>query len=174
MPWNSSLVDSHPIVETCFMGEVSLKEPEDAVSKTLALAHESDRHLLLADCARMTGGHSSLDLYSLADLLRANSRKVPLREAIILSDSPAMLEMIRFWRSICANRGLAVQLFNDRKSAVEWLIGSSRTGVSMTPQIEKSRYVDLPLSGSKEGQSVPAPTDSTAAGGRKIQPGGVG
>jgi hypothetical protein len=119
MPCRAFLDPEAAHAEASFTGTLTASELEGAVREIMALMQESDTRLLLADCTGVTGGHSVFDLYGLADWLMASAPS--FREAVVLPTLDLAAKNVRFWETTCRNRGLAVRIFNDRQSALEWL-----------------------------------------------------
>ena len=109
--------------EATYFGRLTASELEAAAGEIMALMQASNTMLLLADCTGVVGGHSVFDLYALADWLKACAPRV--REAVVLPTLDLAAENVRFWETTCRNRGLAVRIFNDRQSALDWLHQSS-------------------------------------------------
>jgi len=125
MPWHAKLIPDLPIVETCYSGVLTSPELADAIHETLALVRSSGRTLLLGDCTALEGGHSLLDLYSHADALGPGGTGYVLKEAVLLPAVPASAEMVKFWETLCCNRGMTVRIFQDRQTAIDWLLSGS-------------------------------------------------
>ena len=122
MPWDTSLNPDQPIIEITYTGFVSAGDLFDCFQNTLNLVRSSGRTLLLADCSTFKGGHSLLDLYSLANTLLTIEDSHLLREAVILPGLPGPAEMAGFWDNVCNNRGITVRIFENRQEALEWLL----------------------------------------------------
>lgn len=130
MSWRSTLNAQSKHVELVIEGAISRDELMAACDRTCELALEQDTPLVLADCSMMRGGHNILDLYQLAKQLIEKPHAREMREAIIAAQDPEAREMLRFWETTCLNRGLLVQLFEDREQAIDWL--HSRAGALHT------------------------------------------
>lgn len=122
MPWKTIIPADLPIIETCYMGDLTRADLFDAARTTLALGKEHGRTLFLGDCTELTAGPSVFDLYYLAREISLNNTSRTLKEAVILPNISAFLENLRFWETIGRNRGFMVQIFRERKTALEWLI----------------------------------------------------
>lgn len=46
-----------------------------------------------------------------------------LREAVLVPASAVAADSVHFWETAAGNRGVTVQLFQDRASALAWLLG---------------------------------------------------
>lgn len=125
MPWNTHIDTDIPLIEISYLGLVNRSELVAAFTQSLALAIEHNLNLVLADCTELTiGGHSVADLYFLADELAQCSLMTTLKEAILLPAHIASTDTIQFWATTCYNRGINVQVFDSRDSAMAWLLAS--------------------------------------------------
>ena len=122
MPWTTRLMPAQDYIESTFSGQITPAELQDAFETSMALVRETDCRRILADCTRMQGGHSVIDLYFLADALLATGLASKLREAVLLPELPDSAENVRFWETTCANRGIRVRVFTDRAEAMAWLL----------------------------------------------------
>lgn len=122
MPWFASIHPSLPIVVTQYVGVLTPSELSDAVQETLNLAYMHGTPLLLGDCTALEGGHSIADLYALARNLMEVSTTLLLKEAVLLPTLPAAAQDVKFWEDTSVNHGLQVQIFQDRQSALDWLL----------------------------------------------------
>lgn len=111
-------------VEAEYSGALSSAELEAVVRATLDAAVEIDTCLVLSDCTLVSGGHSSADLYFLAQAVRTMPLSTRLREAVVMPLAPEAQRQVRFWETTASNRGLAVRIFQDRASALQWLLSS--------------------------------------------------
>lgn len=123
MPWRVTFEPSGRYVETTFAGVLT---PDDLKAAVMATLHEClsrNAPLLLADCSQLEGGHSIVDLYEMASAVASSAVVGHLREAVIVPASAVAADSVRFWETAAGNRGLTVQLFQDRDSALAWLLG---------------------------------------------------
>lgn len=122
MAWRCERMSAHPIIETAYVGLLDHAELEAAVRATIELAQRTGTLRFLADCSRLEGGHSIMALYGIANTLSASSAAHGMREALLLPALPKAAEDVRFWETVCRNRGLTVRIFEDRKAAMDWLL----------------------------------------------------
>lgn len=122
MPWRVIVCPDHPIVETSYSGLLTPSELTSAVHETLAAAEQEGVNRLLADCTTLEGGHSVVDLYTLAKEVAERGIMWTIREAVLLPRRPDAGEKVRFWETTCINRGFTVRLFDDRQAALDWLL----------------------------------------------------
>jgi len=122
MSWKTIVHTDPPIIETCYSGSLTKSELFAAAHETLALGQEHGRHLFLGDCSNLTSSPSVFDLYQLAKKISLDDFPHILREALLLPKVPAFIESVNFWETIGRNRGFAVRVFKDRKTALNWLL----------------------------------------------------
>jgi hypothetical protein len=123
MPWKIVYHESDAIVETTYAGVLTVDALREAVRRTLEVSVERGTSRFLADCSRLEGGHSVLDLFDLAEELSGGNADRKLKEAVILPRKAGPAANADFWETACRNRGFNVRLFQAREVAIEWLAG---------------------------------------------------
>ncbi|MBN1522965.1 MAG: hypothetical protein JW904_00670 [Spirochaetales bacterium] len=103
------------------MGEVSPLELEEAFEKVVESMVENKFIRCIADCTKLTGGHSIVDLYSLIG--RMDHAGIPrnLKEAVIINSNKEIQALGSFYGNASFNRGFNIRIFTDRTAALEWL-----------------------------------------------------
>lgn len=121
MPWIAAYRADLDLVETHYQGTLPPDELRAAIVRTveLGLAHGTKR--FLSDCSTLQGGHTVMDLYGLASILQSCGLPPHSCEALIMPNLPVAAADVRFWETICRNRGLEVRAFPDHASALAWL-----------------------------------------------------
>lgn len=109
------------IIELTYSGDVSAKELIEAVDATIEISKRESTTFILADCTKMVGGHSLIDLYSLIKIFVTRDLR-GLKEALLLPSANAPLQFVKFYETACQNRGFNVKVFHDYSEAVDWLV----------------------------------------------------
>ena len=122
MSWQVTLHPHAPIVETVYAGLMSAADLKAAEQATLTVAQKHGRRLLLTNCTTLTGAPSVVELYFRAAELANGGQIYTLKEAILSPQMPAVSELVSFWQTTASNRGLQVQLFDQRDCAIAWLL----------------------------------------------------
>ena len=122
MPCHVMINPEHPVIEISFSGSITRFELADVIRETLALAEAQENPRILADCSLLTGGHTSIDLYYLAETVSTSGIAHRLKEAVLLPELPESSENVKFWETTCYNRGIRVSVFTDRQQALAWLM----------------------------------------------------
>lgn len=122
MPWSTNIDPDLPIINTIYWGILTPNELSEAFHETLSLVYMHDRTRILADCTALSGGHSVIDLYYLAEMLASKDINRSLKEAVLLPSVPTSAEKVEFWENACYNRGLKVRMFDNHRVATDWLL----------------------------------------------------
>ena len=121
MPWRICILENPTIIETAYIGQLSPAELTEAAERTLAAGREHGTNLFLGDCTGLTGGHSEVDLFWLAEWLTKQERPLGMREAVLLPQLPPASDNVKMWEMLGRNRGFSIQLFSVREAALAWL-----------------------------------------------------
>ncbi len=123
MSYRVSPLSGGRIAEMVYDGALSGAELVASAHEVVALAASLGTSLILADARLLAGGHSIVDLFGLADSLAADSAVRQLKEAVVVPALPEAAGTARFWETTGVNRGLTIRLFDDRETAIAWLLG---------------------------------------------------
>lgn len=122
MPWTVERLPELNVIETRYVGKLTNAELLAAASETLMTARLFACHRLLADCLQLEGGHSLADLFHLASRIEMENADLRLvREAVLLPRGKPSEGLVTFWKTTTDNRGIIVELFEDRNAALAWL-----------------------------------------------------
>jgi hypothetical protein len=130
MPWEVSLHAEAGYIETVYAGELMPADLLAAVNETLQLVNTTGLYRLLGDCSQLLGGHSPADLFYLAEALQRHHCGRQFREAVLLPRRSAAQPDARFWEDTATNHGMDVRLFDDRDTALAWLLAPGRMDVA--------------------------------------------
>lgn len=110
------------IVEAKYVGHVTGDEYKKDATVAFDLAKTNNTNLFLIDDSELMDAGSVLDLYDLPALYEELGFKRSSKAALVLPiKSAAAAEDVRFYETVCINRGWQVQVFTERQEAVEWL-----------------------------------------------------
>lgn len=118
MPWSLSLTGDSPWVELVYHGVVPLHELVESFEALMVQCQ--GRTLFLADCTRLEGQPSPLDLLHLIERFDTTPQGRQFREAILVPMGQAA-DAVRFYETACLNRGFQVRVFEHRQDAEAWL-----------------------------------------------------
>lgn len=123
MAWSAKHDRSNDIVEVVYTGDITGTELRDAASERIRLQKETGTMSVLVDASgieRMVAG--TMDLFGLPDELYVSKQAHRnSRMALVLPRSRKEREGVRFFETVCENRGWQVKEFEERQVAVDWL-----------------------------------------------------
>jgi len=126
MPWVVKHDPAANMVEMICNGPMTGVDLRESTTSCISLGREASSTKFLVDVSGVEIEASMLDLYELpARQYVAEGADRNSRVALIQPTSPAARDAIKFYETVCKNRGWIVQTFTNRQSAVEWLAGDS-------------------------------------------------
>ena len=121
MPFDLNHDPAEGIVEIALSRPITGEEIRRAT--TAAVSRRAAKFLI--DLNGWDVSASFVDLYNLAEK-QYTDEEVDRRSriAVLLPTSASGREAVRFYETVCRNRGWNVRVCRDRQSAVEWLAGA--------------------------------------------------
>ncbi|MEJ2640361.1 MAG: hypothetical protein P8010_12375 [Desulfosarcinaceae bacterium] len=115
------------LVQCTLVGPVPADEIVNIQVEAIRLAREKGTRLFLIDNSRWEASLSLLDIYKWPRLYKEMKVNRSYRLAMILSDDPTAQKAIKFYETVCRNRGWEVAVFKQRREALDWLHTNSGT-----------------------------------------------
>jgi len=122
MPYTITFLEDEKIVVIQNIGKLSPEEFEKQNKEAYALSQTKDSLLCLVDNTQIAPSISTLDLYSYPDIYEKLDIPKTIRVAVILPEDTVTRGNIRFWETVCINRGWTVKIFNTKNEAIDWLL----------------------------------------------------
>ena len=122
MPWRYDIDPDQQIVELTYTGDITKRDLSESVSECIALEENKGLNRFLVDTIEMLSVSSLMDVYDLPakQYVEENADRLG-RVALIPPKSSRAREAVRFYETVCQNRGWMVQVFEERHAATEWL-----------------------------------------------------
>ncbi len=122
MPWSYDIDPDQQIVAVVYTGDVTKRELGESASEFIALEHNKGLNRFLIDTTEMKSVSSLMDVYDLPvnQYVEENADRLG-RVALIPPKASRAKEAVRFYETVCQNRGFMVQVFDKRNAAMEWL-----------------------------------------------------
>jgi len=123
MTWTVSFDESLRVVVLTYSGVNTGEDIKEAAAARIALGREKGVNKFLIDTREVVTDESATsDIFELPDkVYPAERNQRESRIAILEPESPRSSEMVRFFESVCVNRGWQVKVFQDLESAIRWL-----------------------------------------------------
>ncbi len=122
MPTSIKYLADLKIVESNYSGVVTPDELQQSMANGIELTTREKTGLILSDCTTMLEGHSVVDIFYFLSKIDRSVISHITKEAMILPLDPKAAENVKFYETTCQNRGLNVRSFDDRESALAWLL----------------------------------------------------
>ncbi|HCC46708.1 MAG TPA: hypothetical protein DEQ38_01095 [Elusimicrobia bacterium] len=122
MPYTIKAPEGQGCLRLTYEGEVTSQEILDCLTKTIAMAAKTGNFKILADCRRMTGGHSKMVLEFVASVLAEKVPPAGFREAVLLPDAEERKDFAEHYERSARELGYEVRLFLEEGEALDWLL----------------------------------------------------
>jgi hypothetical protein len=115
------------LVQCTLVGPVPADEIVKLQIEAIRLAREKGTNLFLIDNSKWKTSLSLLDIYKWPRLYKEMQASRDYRLAMILSENRTAQKAIKFYETVCRNRGWDVAVFRQRREALSWLKNNSGT-----------------------------------------------
>jgi len=124
MSWSVEHDDVLNIVVSTYAGKCTGRDFREAVAARSAMAGKLGLNKALIDAGKLeVSAAATFDLYDIAGHYNHGANFQCTRKiAITRPDSAESRKVVDFYETACLNRGLDVKVFEERNSAVEWLL----------------------------------------------------
>lgn len=123
MSWRVVHLKSRNVIKTEYSGTLSIPEIKKAIEKSFGLGKKNNIMHYLWDCTGMNNNqpYSVLDTYKLGEFFEIIDIDKSIKEAIVMPDSPELIDCLRFFETTTLNRGYNIKVFMNEEEAMEWL-----------------------------------------------------
>lgn len=118
----TELLPDHRIIEQIAVGTLNDPEVLELILGVQQIQKETGIADTLLDCSELTQGTAAVPLVDLADRVAQLGMEPHWRQAIVRPHDPWAAMTVSHWKAAASNRGMIVEVFRDRESALEWLI----------------------------------------------------
>ena len=122
LPWTYEHNPTHQIIEVVYEGDITASDLRESTSELIALGKEKGINRFLVNSTGIKLDANLVDLYDLPtrQYLKEKADRQG-RIAVILPTSARAREAVKFFETVCMNRGWLVQVFSERQEALDWL-----------------------------------------------------
>ncbi len=122
MAWRVLYNSTTDVVELINEGTVTSKDLFDGVAACYSLGIETNTLKFLADSSKREKFKGSIfDYYKIPEIFSKMPEMRRARIAVVLPMNNYFDAGVRFFETVCLNRGYLVQTFKTREKAEEWL-----------------------------------------------------
>ena len=122
MPVRYEVHSDPAFVEATYSGTIA-GDDLGAIAQEIGAA--ADKHatpLRLVDCSALESAGPLLDLHAVASSLAGDHSTLAIRESLILPATRITRDRAEYWEAFCYIRGARVRSFEERTSALAWLL----------------------------------------------------
>lgn len=121
MSWKVEYLAREGVIELVVAGSLVYDEIRQATDATLEVAHAEHCQLVLLNCQAMSQLPAPSIVQKLPEYYAARGMDSRLRIGLVSPDSTAGLEVLQFYKLAARRQNFAVQLFESRNDALQWL-----------------------------------------------------
>jgi hypothetical protein len=122
MTWRIEFDEALGIISCLYAGTVSAEDFRKGALETIALARKHRTHRILIDDSKLASTVSTMEIYEMPGLYETSDANRRSKWALILPPKGPIREDVDFYTTMCLNRGWYVKTFEDRRSAIDWLL----------------------------------------------------
>lgn len=122
MSWTVQLKCELGIIETTLFNTMIGADFKEATLRRIELQNETNIDRVLIDATNLTQVGSVADIYNVPNKVYEESSPRRTNIAFIMPKTDAIRKVADFYVDACFNAGWIVQPFEDRSSAIEWLL----------------------------------------------------
>ncbi|MEJ2641249.1 MAG: hypothetical protein P8010_16915 [Desulfosarcinaceae bacterium] len=123
MTWRIEYDEALSVIRCVYAGTVTAEDFRKGALETIALAKKHNTHRILIDDSKLKSTVSTLEIYEMPGLYEAADANRRSKWALILPPEGSIREDVNFYVTLCLNRGWFVKAFEDRRTAIDWLLG---------------------------------------------------
>lgn len=121
MPYEISYREKSGVVVIVNEGELTYDELVRQSQEAINLARDKKSELFLSDFSNVKVRTNNIELFRLLDIYAEFGMSQTSRIAAVVTNMELKAEQLRFFETICLNRGWQVKIFLKRELALEWL-----------------------------------------------------
>ncbi|MDJ0784009.1 MAG: hypothetical protein QNJ22_18725 [Desulfosarcinaceae bacterium] len=125
MAWDIQYDEQRRIINCVYAGHVNAEDFQAGTLKTIDLAKQHGTHLIFIDDSGLQSAVSTMEIYDMPPFYDASGARRKSKWAVLLPPDGQIREDVKFYVTICQNRGWYLRAFDDRQAALDWLLRDS-------------------------------------------------
>lgn len=122
MAWSVEYDSEHDLVQAVYAGHVTADDFKNSVMRTIECARKHKTLLLLIDDSKLESAVSTSDIFEMPLFYEDVEASRRSRIALIIPGSGKIREDVKFYVTVCRNRGWFAEAFDHRQEAIDWLL----------------------------------------------------
>lgn len=123
MAWELEHDDELQLVQLTMSGKFTDAEIKECASARIAMGKEKGVTRFIIDANGLEPSGLTFAIYDVpSNLYTEHGMERSVRIAVLATESSAAKEMAQFYENVSFNRGWNAKAFEDRESAIEWLL----------------------------------------------------
>lgn len=126
MPYTTKYDSVLDLIEVTYTGLITEADIRQATTQAISIQKQMGTMSVLIDVNAWDVSASFTDIYEVVDTqyLKEEANRQS-RIAVVFPPSLNVQEAVRFYETVCFNRGWKVRVCLDRQSAIDWLRGTA-------------------------------------------------
>jgi hypothetical protein len=122
MTWRIEFDEKLGLIHCVYAGMVTVEDFKQGALETIALAKKHKTHRILIDDSKLKSSVSTMEIYEMPGLYEAAEANRRSKWALILPPEGPIRDDVNFYVTMCLNKGWFVKTFEDRRTAIDWLL----------------------------------------------------
>ncbi len=122
MPYEIRFLEESGIIAIENKGEITQHELLKQTQEAIQMGREKKSDLFLTIFSHVKVQAGTFDVARFPDMYEQLGMKRTSRIAVVVSEVESKAEDLRFYETICLNRGWHIKIFLEKDPALEWLV----------------------------------------------------
>ena len=122
MPYEIKFLKETGIVSIENKGELTFDELIEQSKEAINLGRENYSHLFLTDFSNVKVHASTMEVLQFPEIYEQLGMNKMSKIAVLVSGIELNTEDLKFYETICLNRGWQIKIFLEKEPAIEWLV----------------------------------------------------
>jgi hypothetical protein len=122
MPYEIRFLEEKGIISIENSGELTYDELIEQTKRAINLGLENNSHLFLTDFSNVAVHASTMEVFQFPEIYEQLGMAKMSKIAVLVSGMELNTEELKFYETICLNRGWQVKIYLEKEPAIEWLI----------------------------------------------------
>jgi hypothetical protein len=122
MTWRIEFDEALGAIHCVYAGTVTAEDYKKGALETIALAKKHRTRRVLIDDSELRSTLSTMEIYAMPGLYEVADANRRSKWALILPPEGPIRDDVNFYVTRCLNRGWYLKTFEDRQTAIDWLL----------------------------------------------------